>query len=176
MAAGAAYAAVLLGAYAVCAGVCGTDDEALDDDLREARIEIDAATHELEQLQGRLEEAKLKLEANRAVGEQPDWSVLLGALAKGLDDEIVLTRCHLKGPDERGRPGAGQAPEPTAAGAGPERFSLETSGFGRSQAGVAQFVLRLERTKLFRAVTLVKANREPFMADRAVAFLIECSL
>jgi hypothetical protein len=53
---------------------------------------------------------------------------------------------------------------------------LTITGYGRSQAAVSHFVLRLEEAQLFDQVTLIKTSREPFAASDAYAFQIECSL
>src|SRR5260370_38207947 len=58
----------------------------------------------------------------------------------------------------------------------PARAIVRIQGYGRSQAVVAQFILRLEQTGLFDDVVLVKTNREPFLDDHAMSFQVECQL
>ena len=98
------------------------------------------------------------------------------ALAKNLDDDLVLKRCKLhpeavEKPKSKGKKRTKREPAPK-----PKRFILDISGFGRSQKAISQFVLRLEGSKLFEKVTAVKTNREPFMAGKAMAFQIRCLL
>ncbi|KPK79721.1 MAG: hypothetical protein AMJ81_12915 [Phycisphaerae bacterium SM23_33] len=174
-----AYAGLLLTGYALCAAAWGADGRGLQDQLANEEADIKTSKAELGTLHQKLEQARRKLQANRAVGDQPDWSVLLAVLASSLDDELVLTLCKLH---ELGQPAEPRPPmrargvPPAAAPAGQEQFLLTIGGYARSQAAVSQFVLRLERGRLFRTVNLLKANREPFLAGSAVAFRVECSL
>ena len=55
-------------------------------------------------------------------------------------------------------------------------FLLGLRGYGRSQAAVAKFVLRLEQTGLFQEVKTLKRTREAFLDAEAVAFRLECLL
>jgi len=172
------YGALLVTGYGVCHGLLGTDDRALDNQARKAAARVSAFQRRLADLQGKLDEAQRKLQANLAVGDQPDWSVLLTLLADTLDDDLVLSQCRIQPP---GHAKASRGPEPQRLTKAmvtkrQDRFVLTVSGFGRTQAAVSRFVLRLEKTDLFNQVKLVKANREPFLADKAVAFLVECSL
>ena len=118
-----------------------------------------------------LSEARAALEANLAVGRQPDWSVLLALLSTTLGDEVVLRTCRL-GPvwgGPAGRAGADEAEEL-------QIIQLELMGLALTQQAVTQVILRLEQTRLFRSVKLIDTRREPFMAGHAVAFRAECVL
>jgi len=168
----AAYAAAILGAYAFCHATWTGPDSALASDLAETAAKMEERNRQVRMLRGQVGRARLTLESKRAVGDQPDWAVVLVLLARNLDDELVLKRCKLE-PDT-GRKPAGKAGSPPATE--PKRFTLDISGFGRSQKAISQFVLRLERTNLFERVTLVKTNREPFVTGNAMAFQIRCLL
>ena len=172
------YGALLVAGYGICHALLGTDDQTIDHQARKAAARAESFQRRLAGLQAKLDEARRKLEANLAVGDQPDWSVLLTLLADTLDDDLVLSQCRIQPPGY-----AQKAKGPRLRGLAEQmvarrqdQFVLTISGFGRTQAAVSRFVLRLEKTDLFDQVKLVKANREPFLTDRAVAFLVECSL
>ena len=172
----AAYSLLLLGAYGLCRGVWGEGDDALDGELAKVATGIRVCQARLQALRTEQLRAQAKLEANQAVGNQPDFSALLALLSESLDDEVVLKKCQLgrglQASTVAGLLGSPRAAPPPAGDA----LALLVTGYGRSQAAVASFVLRLEQAELFGKVNLVKANREPLLAGQAVAFLIECTL
>ena len=83
-------------------------------------------------------------------------------VADSLGDSVVLRRCKLT--PMGGRDGAGEV------------IKLEVGGPAQSQQAVAQVILRLEQTPLFRSVKLIDTRREPFRDTHAVAFRAECIL
>lgn len=169
-----AYGTVLLVAYTLCDATWGTDDRTLDEELERTAAVIVQSNSDILALRGTLDQARLALEANRSAGNQPDWSALLALLARSLDDELVLSQCRLISEQVAAR-GPAKAP-PNASLGKPTRFTLRISGFGRSQAAVSRFVLRLERADLFSKVSLISTGRESFLTGKAIAFLVECSL
>ncbi len=116
--------------------------------------------------------------SGRAVGEQPDWSLLLAMLSSALGDETVLRSIRLQAPPEAAPGAAGGSGTPGGAAAARtlQPITLEVTGLGRTQQVVSEFVLRLEHTPLFEMVRLVDTRREPFLNDHAVVFRIECVL
>jgi len=61
-------------------------------------------------------------------------------------------------------------------GQSPRAFRLDLAGLAQSQSAVSQFVLRLEKARVFDEVRLVQTGRKPFLKGEAVAFQLECSL
>ena len=171
-----AYALGILGAFAFCLSTSDGPGAALADDIAKATVETEKWDRQVRMLRGKVGKARLTLEANRAVGEQPNWAVVLALLAKNLDDDLVLKRCKLE-PEpvektkSKGKKSAKDEPAPK-----PKRFILDISGFGRSQKAISQFVLRLEASTLFEKVTALKTNRETFLTGKAMAFQIRCLL
>ncbi len=134
--------------------------------------EVDAATRQLA--------------VTHAVARHPDWSVLLALLGRNLRGEVVLRHCALTpelppdthDPDED---------EEDAELVDPNELELDdivprrgyrfvVDGFGSTQTAVSGFILRLERTGLFRDVRLVRTSRQAFRDGQAVAFQIDCVL
>ena len=134
----------------------------LRSELSDVAAEVDKSEVTVAGLRADLVEAKAALEASQAVGRQPDWSVLLALLADSLGETVVLRRCKLT--PMGGRDGAGEV------------IKLEVGGLAQSQQAVAQVILRLEQTPLFRSVKLIDTRREPFRDTHAVAFRAECIL
>lgn len=175
---GSAYAALLLGMYACFYALWGGGHRALADERQETDLRIQRTKQAIATVQRQLAAEEMTLEANQALADQPDWSVVLMLLAKSLDDEVVLNRCELKAAPT---PAPTTPPTPVPTSAQPARtntntFVLVMAGYGKTVASVSRFVLELERPGLFDQVRLIKTNREPFLSGHAVNFQIECSI
>lgn len=184
------YALVLVAAGGALQSVLGSTDSVLATEVAALASEISGTKREVAQVQPKLAEAKLTLAASRAVGSQPNWSVLLSLLADTLRDtgaadgnnELVLSACELNRVPElpTGTPINGALSAANGATSKPpigrQRFSLSVAGVGKTQAVISQYVLRLEQTGLFERVTLVETRRTPFANDQAVSFKLECLL
>ncbi|MHC4219420.1 MAG: PilN domain-containing protein [Planctomycetota bacterium] len=163
-------------AYPVLKMAHGRDDRALGRQLEEtqARVEHAEATEATLRLDVRRTGAQLQ--ANIAVGRQPDWSVLLALLSTALGDEVVLRRIRLDATSGDSPAGPG----PGVAGEGTDEpkvtIGLDLTGLGRSQGSVSRFVLLLEQSPPFEQVTLIDTRREPFLADHAISFNVTCGL
>jgi len=165
----AVYGALLLASYLVFHLAWGSGDRSVPDELRQTAATIEQLRVESAEAERKLAQAQSALSASRAIGTQPELSVLLALLAKSLDDELVLSRCQLEWLQQPG-------PATVRYSRAKKGLGLKVAGFGRTQAAVSRFVLRLEGANVFDQVSLVKANREPFLAGQAVAFLVECLL
>jgi len=168
-----AYTALLLAGYGVAESVWGSDGRAITEESERVKLRIASAGEQIAKLQDQLLRAQRLQAANRVLSDQPDWSLLLALLSKTLEDDIVLRTCQLK-PAGDGESLVSGLSGPTADPKG--GFLLSLRGYGRSQAAVAKFVLRLEQTGLFRQVKTIKTTREAFLNAEAVAFRLECLL
>ena len=168
-----AYAVVLLAGYGLAESVWGSGGRAVTEEFERTKLKISAAGEQIAELQAKLFEVQQLQAANRVLSDQPDWSLLLALLSKTLQEDIVLRSCQLKP--------AAEARSPVDAMSGPTAdprggFLLSLRGYGRSQAAVARFVLRLEHTGLFKEIKTIKRTREVFLGAEAVAFHLECLL
>jgi hypothetical protein len=120
-----------------------------------------------------LREAEAKLRANRAVGEQPDWSILLEVLAAKLGTDAGLKACILEPVAAAATPGA-KSKEGSGHGR-PEELKLTLKGVADTQAAVSKFVLGLEATGAFDLVQLVETNRDKG-SDEGIGFEVVCRL
>ena len=166
------YAALWIAAFVAAQVVVASEDRALRVKFVEGSAKVQAAEQAVAALRGRIGRDQARRMSSSAVGEQPDWSLLLAMLSSALGDETVLRSVRLQAPPEAAPGGAG--------GAGSARtlrpITLDLSGLGRTQQIVSEFVLRLEHTPLFKTVRLVDTRRELFLNDHAVVFRIECVL
>ncbi len=168
---GGTYALLLIVACGLSYAIWGGDQAAVAAQSERASRQLEESQRMIAKLQPELAEAQGKLDMITAIDEQPDWSILLKLLAKASTDQIVLTQCRL---DRSDGPKAVVGKAPTTQSAASHLVTI--TGYGRSQAAVSHFVLRLEEAKLFDQVTLIKTSREPFASGEAFAFRIECSL
>jgi hypothetical protein len=117
------------------------------------------------------------LAANRAVGDQPNWSLLLSLISSTAESRVVLQSCRVE-------PALPASAAPAASGTAdarqpdrePVRYTVQLRGYSRDQAGVSAFALDLERASLFSRVEVAESRREAFGKSEAVRFRLECAL
>lgn len=161
------YAAAWVAVHVAMQATMASDDRALRGEIDRLAAVVEATNAAIDGLELDRRQAVAQVQANLAVGRQPDWSILLALLGSTLADEVVLKSVRLVS--------RGDADGEAAAGERP-RTSLDFAGLGESQAAVSKFVLRLEQTSLFRSVKLLDTRREPFLTGHATAFRVECEL
>ena len=164
------YAILLAAGYGGWRVMWGGDGQDLTRQLSLVRADVDDLNKSIAKVRGSLSETQGILRANQAVSGQPDWSVLLALIAKLRGDELVLHHCGLD---------TAQTPPPALQNVAAEWINtplLKLQGYGKTQPAVSQFALRLEQTGLFESVSLLKTNRESFLAGEAIAFRLECRL
>lgn len=152
----------------------------LSNDIALAQAKFTSAEQAITDMNPQFEEARLKLNASRAITTQPNWSILLALLSEARSDQIVLRQCKLRPitPDVPYQSLATASTTASAAGATPRReaYTLMINGIGETQPAVSQFVLRLEQMRLFDRVDIIKTQRKPFRNRQAIEFEIECTL
>jgi hypothetical protein len=149
-----------------------TDTSALTAEITETKSKIKESQKRIA-LQGReLREAEAILKANRAVGEQPDWSLLLDVLASRLGADASLKACILE--PVAAVHSAKDAAKDRDVGR-PEELKLTLRGVAGTQSAVSQFVLDLESTKAFELVQLVETSRDKG-SDEGIGFEVVCRL
>jgi hypothetical protein len=141
------------------------DGRDLNGPLALTHHDVDAMSRSIADLRAGMGKVRKALQVNGALLGQPDFSILLALLGQLRGEEVILNRCEL----DAATKGTASLPGDPAA---PPRFNVY--GYGRSQAAVTQFALRLEQAGPFQSVSVMKSNREPFLSGEAVAFRIEC--
>jgi hypothetical protein len=156
--------------------------------LERAAKDVEAGQQTVAAAREELAAAQATLRATRSIANQPDWSTLLALIGRTTGDDVILRTFELQpqgqagpgssgtsSPKPNGRPATAAPGAGAAAASTPtEGFVLNVSGLARSQFGVTQFVLRLERVGLFSKVALLDTSREPFHDADATSFRIEC--
>ena len=169
----AGYTLLMLAGFGVAESVLGSGGRAVNEEFGRTKLRITNTAEQIAELQQKLLHAQRLQAANRVLADQPDWSLLLATLSQTLGDDVVLRSCQLKPASETTTPfGALSGPATDPHGG----FVLDIRGFGRGQAEVSRFVLRLEETKLFKEVKTIKSSRGGFLGKDAVAFHLECLL
>jgi len=161
-----AYVGMLCAVYAGCRQRWGGENLQADE-LEQVSSSIAVHNRKIADVKQASLTLRAMIDANNAVGKQPDWSILLALLARDLGNDVVLKHCQLDLVSDA----------PTLAGGSkPKPFVLRIRGMGRTQMAVSTFVLRLENMGLFTEVKRTKASVETFMTTRAVAFELDCTL
>jgi len=150
-------------AYALALRAWDADPQVLQQQEEQVARQLQHAEAREHALMVECDLAERKLLAAQAVGEQPDWSILLAVLAGKTESEVMLKQCGLVCDDQ----------ENGETNGGP---SLRLAACGASQQTVSQFVLSMEDTRLFREVKLLRSTREPFGDTEIVAFELVCTL
>ncbi len=167
-----AYAMLLVCAYVACFAFGQDDNGAIIKEMSETTARFHASGTQISELRESVAKSSQQLAAVRVLAQNPDWSLLLAMIARNLAEEVVLDRCSLAPVDagiDANSPAAGEAVIY-------QRYLLDLSGFGKSQASVSQFVLRLEKSHIFESVRLIKTQKRDFMNGQAVSFRLECEL
>lgn len=169
------YAAGAVAVYAACQA--GGPDQAAGADPKvqadQVARQCDVETAAIVALRKQLASAHRRLEFNKAISAQPDWSILLAVLSTELGDHAFLRSCVLTPQDDAKKADAADRPHRTAA---QRDYVLELKGYGRDHATVSQFVLRIEKLRVFSEVRVVRTFREPVLSGDGVAFHLKCLL
>ncbi len=170
------YGVLLGGAYAACFALGADDGKVVLEQMRRSTERFGKSGKEIHALRASLTEASQQIAAARALAQNPDWSLLLAMVARELSDDVVLERCSLapvdaSADDKSPAAGAAKAEEVLY-----QRYMLDLSGFAQTQMSVSQFVLRLEKSRLFESVRMIRTQKRNFMDGQAVSFRVECAL
>jgi Tfp pilus assembly protein PilN len=161
-----AYAMFVMAGYFAWRIVWSADSYDQSAKLAYLHADIDTTNKSIAKTRAALREAGARLQANQTVTAQPDWSLLMALVGNLRGEDVVLNRCRLDAS--------------TAALNSPGAMKLVPTlglhGYGRTSTAISQFVLKLENTQLFDAVSLLKTNREFYQGAEALAFQLECRL
>ncbi len=162
------YTVLLTVIYGTWHVLWGNDGHDLPRQLALVHGDVDELTKSIARQRVAFNETQSVLRANQAVNGQPDWSMLLALVANLRGDNLVLNQCGLDA--------ASTSPQsvPAISEASIPVPLLKLKGYGKTQAAVSQFALRLEETGLFESVSLLKTSRELFLAGEAIGFQVEC--
>jgi hypothetical protein len=169
----AAWACALVAAHVWVNAAWTDDSETLAAEIARAETEIKGLDSQDALGRAALAEAQATLRARRAVQDQPDWGLLLAALASRLDQRAVLSSCTLEPAREDRSSPQGQSHKTMIR---PGRYTLALTGLTRTQDAATAIAIALEGTGLFERVSLLEARRAGFRGEDAVNFRLECAL
>lgn len=166
----------------VLAGVVMTVELTWRDDRMQLREKLEASERSTQVLEDRVaslnresEHAWAGLYAAERIRDQPDWSILLAAIAERTGDQVVLSRIGLERPAPT-RPSSRVPRGAAAAQSRPQPRDLVLSGTGTSAHQVSLFSVRLEQLNLFSRVIIEQSSRDQTGLEGAIAFTIRCPL
>lgn len=166
---------VLTGALMTVAATWRDDRAQLREMLEDSEGSNRAIKDRIVSLDRELEHAWAGLYAAERIRDQPDWSILLAAVAARTGEQIVLARIGLERPAPT-RP-LSRTPEGAAAAQPrPQPRDLVLSGTGVSAHQVSLFSVRLEELSLFSRVIIQQSARDQTGLEGAIAFTIRCTL
>jgi Tfp pilus assembly protein PilN len=118
--------------------------------------------------------------AAAAVTDSPDFSRLLAVVAHSLGSEVALDQCSCAATTEAPPASVAIPLDPNSPRPQPapvqRNLVLNLSGYGRSQAAVADFVLRLEGLGVFQQVQLLQTTQMATTDGDVVWFNLKCPL
>jgi hypothetical protein len=145
------------------------------------QTDVDGARRELAQVSGEMTRLQRELDAARAVGEHPDWSIVLGLIA-GVQQgrEAVLEHVRLAPvlPTTPNKPALRRRKADTKVQDPPVPIGYEVllSGLARTELDASKFALGLETVGAFDRVTLVSTRARPVDNVTFTAFEIRIDL
>ncbi|WP_428937609.1 pilus assembly protein PilM [Fontivita pretiosa] len=162
----------------------GLKDPCDTGDLPRIQTRVADLERTLKDLKRQLLQAQTLRQTALALSDQPDWSILLALLGRTVGQDVTLRAVQLqtKAAGSAGASalsGASAISGATSGGwahASNGDVTIAIRGVGRTQPGVAQFVLRLQQTGLFDDVRLLRTGREPLLDTTAVAFELTCTI
>ncbi|MBX3385779.1 MAG: hypothetical protein KF768_04345 [Phycisphaeraceae bacterium] len=146
---------------------------------REATQEAETAATKREQTMKVVASKMRVLEASQTVGQHPDWSVLLAAIAAARGDSIVLTTLELGEAETRVSHATTASTATAQIRSSPVRhddFKLRLLGMGTSHSEVMGFVARLEELGPLQNVTVVDARTGRVGSGELTNFELVCRI
>lgn len=168
------YVCILVCAYGAVAAAIDSDPSGIADRLALRVRENGKQQAQVKETTAELQSAQRVLDANHAVGDQPDWSILLAMVSLKTEDRVVLRAFQItpQNAPATAEPPGGRDAQPNDSG----RFLVKIKGFARTQSEVAAFVLRLEGEGVFDKVELLESKREAFGSGEAIGFALNCAV
>jgi len=124
--------------------------------LGKVKAAIVASNATLVSMRGRTAALRREIQLEQEISQQPDWSILLAAVAKRCGDDIVLSGCELA--------------------QSPDSIVLRVEGVGLSNTAVSAFVLRLQEIPVFEQVKLLQTSSKEILGLKGQLFQLTCSV
>ena len=176
MLAAGAYAVVAIGGAYLALPRSGRDEDTIMRDLTMLRGQATQLDSQLKASREAASAARKQLMAANAVGEQPDWSILLAKLVEERGAEVVLESVELATVQVQDKPRPDAKPKPGAKPPAPrESIMLRLAGATRSPDEAYVFARRLEQTGLFAQARVLETRPRDLLGEQVSGFRIECA-
>lgn len=150
----------------------GADDRTFLPDIERVSRRIETSTKSAESLSTSIAAARKKIEASRAVGDHPDWSVVLKLFESSRQGHGIVLQTLAISTEQ-----VVTAPPPkdakTKQAPDTEQARVMLVGLADAPAQVLAYVQKLESVQLFDRVTLKDTKPQPFGDVEAVRFELE---
>lgn len=136
----------------------------------------------LDSLKVQLVGLEAKIAADKAIGQHPDWSILLSILAQARGQAINLSLIDLSALNQASTSTLTKTSTASLSTPRPSRYSLRIGGIASDHPALTSFILRLESLGIFDRVALAENNvinsETPLTASSRprVSFLIQTEL
>lgn len=172
------YAIVLAGGCALAMLPAHAAPPSLDSSIARVDRRIETTTKALDESRRQLGALGKQFDLARAVGEHPDWSMLLGAIARARADDAVLESFDLslaRVEDKGIKSDAAKPPPPNAKPLQRDIVFVKLTGLCSSPASCFQFAHALEQLALFERVVVKDTRSQLLGAMPATRFEIEAT-
>lgn len=153
------------------------DGRELGDEMRRQDARLMAAQERLSGVRDRLTQVNRELAAAKALGEHPDWSALLEAIARLRQGEIVLDSVELGEQTLEAAADAAQRPGQNGVrGKGRRVVMVTLGGLSIGPTNVFNYALRLEGLKVAERVGVKETRPQAIGSLQGTRFQIEMVL
>jgi hypothetical protein len=182
--AGAYAGAVLIGCLVANAPLASHSPQ-VQADLERLAQRTERANTEKARIEAQLTQQRRQLETARAVGEHPDWSILLDAIARAKAeraslDSVTLTSRLVEAKAAPAAPPSADAasgtPAPKPKPTPTTNYTLRLTGFVVGPGEVFEFARAIEQLSVFDDVRVKDSRSAPLGAMAATRFEIEASV
>lgn len=166
------YGAVLLGVSAVSAMGSG-GSEPIKAKVAAAQARLESRTREVSALKQAMASKARRVEADKAISGNPDWSTLLDLLSRTRGPGVVLERVALT---PLGPRAASRAPTQGGKAEGrPTAYTIVIEGLAETQGAVSRYAMALEETRVFDIVRPEHRVRE-VNGRETISFQLLCEM
>ena len=174
------YVVILILALSGIHAVYKVDNAAVAQDLESKTVRNRHYNNSILRLRKELARISMILQTSRAIKQQPDWSKLLFFLSDAMGQDIVLSQCSVSILDESGREIVAKDRSLTSQEVNKllriRQYRMSLYGRGVTQSAVSMFAVRLEQSGLFGSVSIISNQRQSFLDQSAISFVIECRM
>lgn len=150
------------------------NDQGLEAQAMRADTQLKAARTRTAVLNEDIAKANQRLQTVQAIQQHPDWGTMLDLVARNLGNTMVLDSCRLQAiglADKENKPSPDAAKQADGAS---KPIVLEITGLAKNHSDVSDYMLRLEKLRLFSKIRLIKTSHQVFLNDKATTFHLEC--